>query len=41
MCFLFLSFAYVFAIGFWARPLINNATISSKRQTDEAGVARL
>lgn len=40
MCFLFLSFAYVFAIGFWARPLINNATISSKRHADEVNALR-
>ena len=28
MCFLFLSLGYIFSIGFWAKPLITNKTIS-------------
>jgi fucose permease len=38
MCFLFVSFAYVLAIGLWAKPLINNATIGAKKKS-EAGAA--
>jgi fucose permease len=34
MCFLFVSFAYVLAIGLWAKPLINNATIGGKRKNE-------
>ena len=32
MLFLFLPLAYILSIGFWARPLVNNATIFSKGQ---------
>jgi fucose permease len=28
MCFLFLSLGYIFSIGFWAKPLVTNKTIS-------------
>ncbi len=31
MTFLYLTFGYIFSIGFWAKPLINNATIRSKK----------
>jgi len=35
MCVLFLTIAYIFSIGFWARPLIVNKTLfSEKSQTD-------
>ena len=30
MMFIFITLAYIFSIGFWAKPLINNVTISSK-----------
>ena len=32
MTFLFLTFAYILSIGFWAKPLINNQTIGSTRE---------
>jgi fucose permease len=32
MLFLYLTLGYVLSIGFWARPLIANATISLKRK---------
>ncbi|MCW5963889.1 MAG: MFS transporter [Bryobacterales bacterium] len=31
MCFLYLTFGYVLGIGFWAKPLVNNETISSRK----------
>jgi fucose permease len=37
MAFLYLTFGFVFSVGFWARPLINNATIRLKKASD--GVA--
>jgi fucose permease len=33
MALLYLTFGYVWSVGFWARPLINNATI---RDTKDA-----
>jgi fucose permease len=30
MCFLYLTFGYMLAIGFWAKPLITNKTIFDK-----------
>jgi fucose permease len=30
MALLYLTFGYVWSVGFWAKPLINNATIGSK-----------
>jgi fucose permease len=36
MLFLYLPLVYILAIGFWARPLVSNATISLKRATAEA-----
>jgi FHS family L-fucose permease-like MFS transporter len=39
LTFLYLTFGYVLAIGFWARPLVNNETISSRKATLEAGEA--
>ncbi|KAB2807388.1 MAG: sugar MFS transporter, partial [Paludibacter sp.] len=32
MSFVFLTLLYIFSIGFWARPLINNKTISLKAE---------
>jgi fucose permease len=32
MCFLIIPLVYILSIGFWARPLINNKTISLKRK---------
>jgi MFS transporter, FHS family, L-fucose permease len=32
MLFIYLTLAYLLAIGFWARPLINNATIRLKKE---------
>ena len=31
LAFLYLTFGYVLSIGFWAKPLINNETISSRK----------
>jgi fucose permease len=28
---LYLTFGFIFSVGFWARPLVNNATLRSKR----------
>jgi fucose permease len=30
MALLYLTFGYVWGVGFWAKPLINNLTIASK-----------
>jgi fucose permease len=30
MALLYLTFGYVWSIGFWSKPLINNLTISTK-----------
>jgi fucose permease len=30
MALLYLTFGYVWSVGFWARPLINNATVGGK-----------
>jgi fucose permease len=38
MLLLFVTFGYVFSVGFWARPLINNATIRMKK-TDISATA--
>jgi fucose permease len=35
--FLYLTFACVLSVGFWARPLIANATLSLKKTTTESG----
>jgi fucose permease len=37
MSFLFLTFTYVLVIGMWAKPLINNETISSKKAAEQLG----
>jgi len=36
MMFLYITLAYILSIGFWARPLITNATISLRRKKAEA-----
>jgi MFS transporter, FHS family, L-fucose permease len=36
LAFLYVTFGFVLSIGFWARPLINNATISLKKASAEA-----
>ncbi|MDH3708962.1 MAG: MFS transporter [Cyclobacteriaceae bacterium] len=33
MIFLFITFAYILSIGFWAKPLINNQTIGSNKSS--------
>ncbi len=30
MCSLFLTLGYIFAIGLWAKPLVDNATVSPR-----------
>jgi len=35
MCFLYITLGYIFSIGFWAKPIITNKTISLFR-TKEA-----
>lgn len=35
MIFLYLTLGYIFSIGFWARPLINNSTILKKKNSNE------
>lgn len=35
MLFLYITFGYIFSIGFWARPLIANVTIRWRRRTKE------
>ncbi|MCU0228671.1 MAG: MFS transporter [Bryobacterales bacterium] len=36
MSFLYLTFGYVLLIGFWAKPLVNNETLSSRKAKDAA-----
>jgi MFS transporter, FHS family, L-fucose permease len=36
LAFLYVTFGIVLSVGFWARPLINNATISVRRPTAES-----
>ena len=38
MAFLYVTFGFVFSIGFWAKPLITNATISIKKAPAEVAV---
>jgi fucose permease len=35
MIFLYVTLGYIFSIGFWARPLINNSTILKKKNSNE------
>ncbi|MCL5035062.1 MAG: MFS transporter [Bacteroidetes bacterium] len=39
MLFIYLTLAYIFSIGIWARPIINNETISSKKKLKKAEAA--
>jgi hypothetical protein len=32
MALLYLTFGYVWSVGFWSKPLINNSTISSRSE---------
>jgi len=32
MCFLYITFGYMLAIGFWAKPLITNKTIFDDKE---------
>jgi fucose permease len=34
MFFLFITMAYILSISFWAKPLVNNQTISIKRKSN-------
>ncbi|MGA9717480.1 MAG: MFS transporter, partial [Acidobacteriaceae bacterium] len=36
MSLLYLTFGYVWSVGFWSRPLINNATIQRKDRSAES-----
>jgi fucose permease len=36
MCFIYLTMGYILSIGFWARPIISNKTISLGSKTKEA-----
>lgn len=38
MTFLYVTFGIVFSVGFWARPLITNATIDLKKTASQAAV---
>lgn len=33
--FLYITFGFVLSVGFWARPMINNAAISLKKESAE------
>lgn len=35
LAFLYITFGFVLSVGFWARPIISNATISLKKASDE------
>jgi fucose permease len=37
LCFLYLTFGCVMSVGFWARPLISNATVQLKKAMAEPG----
>ena len=37
LCFLYLTFGTVLSVGFWAKPLINNATLQLKKSFAEPG----
>jgi MFS transporter, FHS family, L-fucose permease len=38
LCFLFVTFGYVFMVGFWAKPIISNATLGQKEAVVEPTV---
>jgi FHS family L-fucose permease-like MFS transporter len=33
LAFLYITFGFVLSVGFWARPIINNATIRLKNES--------
>jgi FHS family L-fucose permease-like MFS transporter len=35
LAFLYVTFGFVLSVGFWARPIINNATIRLKKTSAE------
>jgi FHS family L-fucose permease-like MFS transporter len=41
MLLLYFTFAYIFSVGFWAKPLVNNATLRMKKTGDSAANIRL
>ena len=38
LAFLYVTFGFVLSVGFWAKPLISNATIAFKKASAEAAV---
>jgi FHS family L-fucose permease-like MFS transporter len=38
VAFLYLTFGFVFSVGFWAKPLVNNATLSSTKADGSVAV---
>ena len=36
---LFITFAYILSVGFWARPLVNNATVKNWRDVFHLNVS--
>jgi hypothetical protein len=38
LAFLYVTFGFVLRVGFWAKPLISNATIVLKKASAEAAV---
>jgi hypothetical protein len=32
MCLIYVTLGYIFSIGLWAKPIINNETISAKKK---------
>ena len=38
LAFLYVTFGFVLSVGFWARPIISNATIISKKSTADAAL---
>lgn len=36
MCFLFLTLGFIFSIGFWAKPIITNKTISLFKKKEDS-----
>jgi fucose permease len=39
LCILYVNFGFIFSVGIWARPLINNATIWTKQENVRASAA--
>jgi fucose permease len=40
MCFLYLTFGCVLSVGFWAKPLITNATIFQAKEPEPSAAAQ-